>query len=149
MQPYVSWALLFASVTYLQGYIRWDLFVLGAQPLDTSPLSLYWHNKTLFPAKLPQCSVSQLEIPTTVEQIWRRQLLPQIQREWQQKEIGGKEPEGYLRWGSWERVDSATGFFWEDVLPQWVQEEKKVKLLLCVCVCVSLTIFSQILAPWP
>jgi hypothetical protein len=29
----VGWALLFASVTCLQGYIRWDLFVLWAQPL--------------------------------------------------------------------------------------------------------------------
>jgi hypothetical protein len=35
-------------------------FVLGAPPLDTSPLSLRWHKKTLLPAKLPQCLVSQL-----------------------------------------------------------------------------------------
>jgi hypothetical protein len=49
--------LLLASVTWLQGYIRWDLFVLRAQPLDMSPLSLFWHNKMLVPAKLPQCSV--------------------------------------------------------------------------------------------
>jgi hypothetical protein len=65
MQPYVGWALLFASVTCMQGYIRWDLFVLGAQPLDTSPLSLCWHNKMLLPSKLPQCTLSQLEIPAT------------------------------------------------------------------------------------
>jgi hypothetical protein len=64
VQPYVGWALLFASVTCLQGYIRWDPFVLKAQPLDMSPLSLCWHNKTLIPAKLPQCPISQLEIPT-------------------------------------------------------------------------------------
>jgi hypothetical protein len=54
MQPYVGWALLLASVTCLQGYIRWDSFVLGAQPLDMSPLDLWWHNKKLLPAKLPQ-----------------------------------------------------------------------------------------------
>jgi hypothetical protein len=65
MQPQVGWALLFASVTCLQVYIRWGLFVLGAQPLDMSPLGLCWHNKMLLPAKLPQCPVSQLEIPTT------------------------------------------------------------------------------------
>jgi hypothetical protein len=48
MQPYVGWALLFASVTCLQGYIRWAPFVLRAQPLDTSPLGLCWHNKHCF-----------------------------------------------------------------------------------------------------
>jgi hypothetical protein len=58
MQPYVGWALLFASVTCFQGYIKWDLFVLGAQSLDTS-------HKMLLPAKLPQCPTSQLEIPAT------------------------------------------------------------------------------------
>jgi hypothetical protein len=62
MQPYVGWALLFASVTCFQGYIRWDLFVLGAQSLDTSPLALCQHNKTLLPTKLPQCPVFQLVI---------------------------------------------------------------------------------------
>jgi hypothetical protein len=65
MQLYVGWALLFASVTCLQEYIRWDPFILGAQPLDMSPLSLCQHNKALLPAKLPQCPLSQLEIPTT------------------------------------------------------------------------------------
>jgi hypothetical protein len=40
-------------------------FVLGAQPLDTSPLGLCWHNKTLLSAKLPQCPESQLKIPAT------------------------------------------------------------------------------------
>jgi hypothetical protein len=63
MQPYVGWTLLFASVTCLQGHIRWDLFVLGAQPLDTSPLSLCQDNKMLLPSKLPQCPTSQFEIP--------------------------------------------------------------------------------------
>jgi hypothetical protein len=33
--------------------------------LDTSPLSLCWHNKTLLPAKLPQCPVSLFKIPVT------------------------------------------------------------------------------------
>jgi hypothetical protein len=65
MQPYVGWDLLFASVTCLQGYIKVDLFVLGARPLDTSLLGLCQHNKTLLPPKLPQCPVSQLEIPAT------------------------------------------------------------------------------------
>jgi hypothetical protein len=64
MQPYVGLTLLLASVTCLQGYVRWDLFVLGAQPLEMSSLSLCQHNKTLLPAKLPQCPISQLEIPT-------------------------------------------------------------------------------------
>jgi hypothetical protein len=48
MQPYVGWALLFASVTCLQGHIRGELFVLGAQPLDMCPLGLCWHNKRCF-----------------------------------------------------------------------------------------------------
>jgi hypothetical protein len=61
----VGWPLLFASVTCLQWYIRWDLFVLRTQPLDRSPLGLWWHNKTLVPAKLPQYSVTVLEIPAT------------------------------------------------------------------------------------
>jgi hypothetical protein len=61
MHPYVGWTLLFASVTCLQGYIRWDPFVLRAQPLDMSPLSLCQHNKT-FPANLPQHPLSQLII---------------------------------------------------------------------------------------
>jgi hypothetical protein len=65
MQPHVGWALLFASVTCLQVYIRWDPFVLGAQSLDMSLLSLCQHNKMFLPAKLPQCPVSQLEIPAT------------------------------------------------------------------------------------
>jgi hypothetical protein len=65
MQPRVGWALLFASVTCLQGYIRWGIFVLGDQHLDTSPLGLCRHNKMLLPAKLPQCPISQLEIPAT------------------------------------------------------------------------------------
>jgi hypothetical protein len=33
--------------------------------LDTSLLGLCQHNKMLLPAKLPQCPISQLEIPTT------------------------------------------------------------------------------------
>jgi hypothetical protein len=48
MQPQVGWALLFASVTCLQGCIRGDPFVLRAQPLDTSLLGLCWHNKHCF-----------------------------------------------------------------------------------------------------
>jgi hypothetical protein len=48
MQPYVGWALLSPSVTCLQGYIRWDLFVLSAQPLDMSPVGLGRHNKYCF-----------------------------------------------------------------------------------------------------
>jgi hypothetical protein len=48
MQPYVGWALLFASVTCLQGYIRWVPTVLGAQPLDMSLLGLFQHNKCCF-----------------------------------------------------------------------------------------------------
>jgi hypothetical protein len=71
MQPYVGWALLSASVTCLQGYVRWDPFVLRAQPLDTSPLSLGQHNKMLLPAKLPQCPVSQLEISATLKALYR------------------------------------------------------------------------------
>jgi hypothetical protein len=66
MQPQGGWALFFASVTCLQEYIRWDPFVLRAQPLDTSPLCLFQHNKTLLPAKLPRCPITQLEIPTTL-----------------------------------------------------------------------------------
>jgi hypothetical protein len=66
MQPYVGWALLFASVSFLQGYIRWDPFVLWAQTLEMSLLSLCWHNKALLPAKLPQHPVCQLETPATV-----------------------------------------------------------------------------------
>jgi hypothetical protein len=58
-------SLVFASVTCLQGYIRWDPFVLRAQSLDMSPLDLCQHNKMLPPAKLPQCPVSQFEIPAT------------------------------------------------------------------------------------
>jgi hypothetical protein len=42
----------------LQGYI--SPFVLRAQSLDMSLLSLCWHNKTLLPAKLPQSLGSQL-----------------------------------------------------------------------------------------
>jgi hypothetical protein len=57
MQPYVGWALLFASVTCLQVYIRWDLLVPGAQSLDMSLLCLCWHKKC--PANLPQCPTSQ------------------------------------------------------------------------------------------
>jgi hypothetical protein len=38
------------------------LSLLGAQPLDMSLLGLCWHNKTLLPAELPQCPVSQLEL---------------------------------------------------------------------------------------
>jgi hypothetical protein len=34
--------------------------------LDTSSLGLCWHNKMLLPAKLPQCPISQLEIPATL-----------------------------------------------------------------------------------
>jgi hypothetical protein len=52
--------LLFASVTCLQGYIRGDPFVLGAQPLYTSLLSLCWHNKTLLPANCLKSPISQL-----------------------------------------------------------------------------------------
>jgi hypothetical protein len=52
--------LLFASVTCLQGYIRWDPFVLGAQSLDMSPLSLCWHNKMLLPANCLKSPKSQL-----------------------------------------------------------------------------------------
>jgi hypothetical protein len=55
--------LLFSSVTCLEDYKRWDPFVLGAQPWDTSPLSLCQHNKILLLAKLPQCLISQLQIP--------------------------------------------------------------------------------------
>jgi hypothetical protein len=39
--------------------------LLRAHPLDMSLLSLCWQNKTLLPAKLPQCPISQLEIPAT------------------------------------------------------------------------------------
>jgi hypothetical protein len=39
-------------------YIRLGSFVLGAQPLDMSLLSLCQNNKTLLPAELPQCPVS-------------------------------------------------------------------------------------------
>jgi hypothetical protein len=60
MQPYVGWALLFASVTCLQGYIRWNPFVLGAQPLDMSLLSLCRHNKHCF--LLNHLSVSYLSL---------------------------------------------------------------------------------------
>jgi hypothetical protein len=52
MQPCVGWALLFASLTCLQGHVRWYPFVFKPQPLDTSLLGLCWHNKTLLPAKL-------------------------------------------------------------------------------------------------
>jgi hypothetical protein len=48
MQPYVCWALIFASVTCLQGYRRWGPFVLGAQPLEMSPQGLCQHNKHCF-----------------------------------------------------------------------------------------------------
>jgi hypothetical protein len=58
----VGWALLSASVNCLQGYIRWDLYVLGAQPLDTSLLGLYQHNKHCQSGNLPQCPLSQLVI---------------------------------------------------------------------------------------
>jgi hypothetical protein len=78
MKSYVGWALLFAYVTCLQEYIRWDLFVLRAQPLDTSPLSLCWHNKTLLPAKLPQYPMSQIESPST----FLGGLLPGLWRWW-------------------------------------------------------------------
>jgi hypothetical protein len=40
--------------------IRWDPFILRAQPLDTSLLSLCWHNKTLHPANGLKSSASQL-----------------------------------------------------------------------------------------
>jgi hypothetical protein len=40
--------------------MRWDPFVLRAQPLDMSPLSLCWHNKMLLPANLPQSHIFQL-----------------------------------------------------------------------------------------
>jgi hypothetical protein len=66
MQLYVGWALLFASVTCLQGYIRWDPFVLRAHPLDISLLGLCWDNEMLLPANVLQSSVSQLEIPATL-----------------------------------------------------------------------------------
>jgi hypothetical protein len=60
----LSFAFCFCNL--LTGYnIRWDLFILRAQPLDMSPLGLCWHNNMLFPAKLPQCPVSQFEIPAT------------------------------------------------------------------------------------
>jgi hypothetical protein len=55
-----------ASITCLQGYVRWDPFVLRAQTLDSSLLGLYLHNKMLLPTKLPQCPVSLFEIPATV-----------------------------------------------------------------------------------
>jgi hypothetical protein len=48
MQPYVGWAFLFASVTCWQGYIRWDSFVLRAQPLERSLLGLCRHNNCCF-----------------------------------------------------------------------------------------------------
>jgi hypothetical protein len=47
----------------LQRYIRGDLFVLGAQPLDTSLLSLCQHNEMLLPANLPQCPYLTLRFP--------------------------------------------------------------------------------------
>jgi hypothetical protein len=60
----MDYTLLFASVTCLQWFIRWDTFVLGAQPLDMSPLSLCWHNKTLLRAICLKSPVSQ-QPPTT------------------------------------------------------------------------------------
>jgi hypothetical protein len=67
--------LFFASVTCLQGYIRWDPFVLGAQPLDMHPLSLCWHNKTLLPANCLKSPVSQLANPATFSLLFKPLLL--------------------------------------------------------------------------
>jgi hypothetical protein len=58
--------LAFCFCNLLAGYIRRDPFVLGAQPLDTSPLSLCQHNEKLLPAKLPRCPICQFEIPAVV-----------------------------------------------------------------------------------
>jgi hypothetical protein len=56
----MDYTFFFASVTCLQGYIRGDHFVLGAQPLDMSLLSLCWYNKMLLPANCLKSPVSQL-----------------------------------------------------------------------------------------
>jgi hypothetical protein len=63
MKSHVGWALIFASVTCLQGYIRWDLFVFRAQPLDTSPLGLCQHNKTLLPLNCLSVPYLSLRFP--------------------------------------------------------------------------------------
>jgi hypothetical protein len=55
--------LLFASGTCLQGYIRRHPFVLRAQPLDMSPLSLCWHNKMLLPAICLRVCISASDLP--------------------------------------------------------------------------------------
>jgi hypothetical protein len=65
MQPHVGWALLSASVTCLQVYLRWDSFVLRVQPLDTSPLSLCRHSGRSF-TNLPQRLLCQLNFPPTI-----------------------------------------------------------------------------------